>query len=158
MILLFADDLKLLFSSLNFHNDLTRLYNWNLSNGKIANFGKTNCLNFKGLTSVTTNDCLLKNVEYTKDLGIIVSHILKWTDSVQMRIAKAQRSFYSLKQKIPWQTPSEKNSTFIPQVLCSFIWDPILVTRYNSIKNNVKFSKQCLKWIFSLQKHLVNSY
>ena len=48
MIWLFADDLKLLFSSLNFHNDLTRLYNWNLSNGMIANLGKTNCLNFRG--------------------------------------------------------------------------------------------------------------
>ena len=33
---LFADDLKLLFNSLNFHNDLARLSNWNVSNGMIA--------------------------------------------------------------------------------------------------------------------------
>ena len=130
MIWLFADDLNLLFSSLNFHNDLTRLYNWNLSNGMIANLGKTNCLNFRGLTSVTMNDCLLKEVEYTKDLGIIVSHSLKWTDSVQMRVTKAQRSFYSLKQKIPWQTPSEnKFNLYFSQVLSVLLfgipsWSP----------------------------------
>ena len=34
---LFADDFKLLFNSLNFHNDLARLSNWNVSNGMIAN-------------------------------------------------------------------------------------------------------------------------
>ena len=94
MIWLFADDHKLLFSSLNFHNDLTRLYNWNLSNGMIANLGKTNGLNLKGLTFVTMNDCLLKKVDHAKDLGIIVSHSLKWTDSVQMKFTKAQRSFF----------------------------------------------------------------
>ena len=111
MIRLFAKDIKLLFSSVNFHNELTRLYDWNLSNGMVANLGKTNCLNLKGLTSVTINDCLLKNVDYTKKLGIIVSHNLKLSDSVQMKLTKIQRSFYSLKQKIPWQTPLEKNST-----------------------------------------------
>ena len=150
MIWLFADDLKLLFSSLNFHNDLTRLYNWNLSNGMIANLGKTNCLNFRGLTSVTMNDCLLKKVEYTKDLGIIVSHSLKWTASVQMRVTKAQRSFYSLKQKIPWQTPSEKEfNLYISQLLSVLLngipsWSPD-ITRLKIMEN---FQKQCFKWIF----------
>ena len=39
---LFADDLKLLSNSLNIHNDLARLSNWNVSNGMIANSSKTN--------------------------------------------------------------------------------------------------------------------
>ena len=104
MIWLIADDLKLLLSPLNFHNDLTRLYIWNLSNGKSANLKKTNCLNFKGLTSVTMNDCRLKTVVSTKDLGIIVSHNLEWTVSVQTEFTRAQRCFYSMKQNILWQT------------------------------------------------------
>ena len=37
MVWLFADDLKLLFSNLNFHDDLWRLYFWNLINGMIIN-------------------------------------------------------------------------------------------------------------------------
>ena len=128
LIWLFADDHKLLFP-LNFHNDLTRLYNWILSNGMIANLGKTNCLKLKILTYVTMNDCLLKKVDYTKDLGIIVSHNLKWTDSVQMKFTKAQRSFFiEAKNSIPKPIIQP---LFLTSVICSFIWDPILVTRYN---------------------------
>ena len=96
------------------------------------------------------NDCLLKKVEYTKDLGIIVSHSLKWMDYVQMRVTKAQRSFYSLKQKIPWQTPSEKKfNLYFSQKLSVLLygipsWSPD-ITRLKIMEN---FQKQCFKWIF----------
>ena len=148
MIRLFAKDFKLLFSSLNFHNKVTRLYNWNLSNEKVANLGKTNCLYLKGLTSVTINDCLLKNVVYIKSLGNIVSHNLKWSDSVQMKLTKIQRRFYSLKQKI--------QQIFLTSVICSFIWDTISITRYNSFEINGKFSKKVLQMDF-WYKHLLST-
>ena len=38
---LFADDLKLLFNTANFHDDSARLHNWNLSKGMLANTAKT---------------------------------------------------------------------------------------------------------------------
>ena len=41
---LFADDLMLLFRSLNIENDIARLAIWNFSNGLIANVEKTKCL------------------------------------------------------------------------------------------------------------------
>ena len=103
------------------------------------------------------NDCLLKKVEYTKDLGIIVSHSLKWTDSVQMRVTKAQRSFYSLieaKDSMANPIREKIQPLFLTSVICSFIWDPILVTRYNPFENNGKFSKAVLQMDFWYQNLL----
>ena len=53
MVLLFADDLKLLFSEPDFHDDLWRLYSWNLINGMIINSDKTECLHFSGTAQVS---------------------------------------------------------------------------------------------------------
>ena len=74
---MFADDLNLIFTSLNFYNGLLRLYNWNIANGMSANLDKTKCLNLKGSSSVEMNRHLLDNVAHIKDLGIIVSYNLK---------------------------------------------------------------------------------
>ena len=95
---MFADDLKLLFTSLNFHNDLLRLYNWNIANVMIANLDKTKCLNLKGSSSVEMNHHLLDNVAHIKDLGIIVSNNLKWTEHVLTKLNNATRCFHALKQ------------------------------------------------------------
>ena len=103
---MFADDLKLLFTSLNFHNDLSRLYNWNIANGMIANLDKTKCLNLKGSSSVEMNCHLIDNVAHIKNLGIIVSNNLKWTEHVLTKLNNITRCFHALKQKILWQTPS----------------------------------------------------
>ena len=79
-----------------------------------------------------------------------ISVHLKWTDSVQMRVTKARRSFYSLKRKIPWQTPSEKKfNLYFSQVLFALLygipsWSPD-ITRLKIMEN---FQKQCFKWIF----------
>ena len=129
----------------------------------IANLGMTNCLKFKGLTSVTMNDCLLKNVDYTKDLGVIVSHNLKWTDSVQMKLTKARRSFYSLKQKIPWQTPSEKKFNLLfSQVLSVLLfWIPSWSPDITSLTLMEIFQKLCFKWIFGTKtsyQHLLKNH
>ena len=116
----------------------------------VANFVKTNCLNFRGLSVVTMNDCPLKNVEHIKDLGIIVSHNLKWTEHVQTKLTKARRCFYSLKQRIPWQTPSDKKFNLYSSLVLSVLlygipsWSPD-ITRLKSLEN---FQKQCFRWIF----------
>ena len=147
---MFADDLKLLFTSLNFHNDLSRLYNWNIANGMIANLDKTKCLNLKGSSSVEMNRHLLDNVAHIKDLGIIVSNNLKWTEHVLTKLNNATRSFHALKQKIPWQTPSWKKYELYSSLVLSVLlygirsWSPD-ITRLKSME---KFQMQCFKWIF----------
>ena len=79
MVWLFADDLKLLFSNLNFHDDLWRLYSRNLINGMIINSDKTKCLHFSGTAQITfPPDLLLENVNSHKDLGVYDGYDLKW--------------------------------------------------------------------------------
>ena len=66
---LFADDLKLLFRSLNFENDIARLALWNLSNGMVANAIKTKCLLLSGDVSIQFGDEMIGNISLHKDTG-----------------------------------------------------------------------------------------
>ena len=68
MVRLFADDRKLLFSHLNFHDVLWWLYFWNLANGMIMNSDKTNRIHFTGTAQITfPPDLILDNVNWHKD-------------------------------------------------------------------------------------------
>ena len=94
---LFADDFKLLFNSLNFHNDLAWLSNWNVSNGMIADSSKTKCLPFAGKPVVLLNESeSLENVRLHKDLGIFKASDLKWPSHVQIQLNKARKASFSL--------------------------------------------------------------
>ena len=58
--------------------------------------------------------------------------------------------FYSLKQRIPWQTPSDKKFNLYSSLVLSVLlygipsWSPN-ITRLKSLEN---FQKQCFRWIF----------
>ena len=107
MLWLFADDLKMLFTNLNFHDDLRRLYSWNICNGMIANACKTKCLHFNGSAKIsTTQHEVLGNVSSHKDLDVYISNDLKWGFHVTSKLCKARQCFFSLKAKIPFNTPS----------------------------------------------------
>ena len=107
MVWLFADDLNMLFTDLNFHDDLWRLYSWNICNGMIANACKTKCLHFNGSAKIsTTQHEVLENVSSHKDLGLYISNDLKWGFHVTSKLCKARQCFFSLKAKIPFNTPS----------------------------------------------------
>ena len=81
---LFADDLKILFTSLNFQNDLSRLWNWNIANGMIANLDKTKCLAIKGQPMVFLGSTEpLENVTLQR-FGFVYFSI--YMDSVPLRV------------------------------------------------------------------------
>ena len=63
---LYADDLELLFHSIIYQDDLTRLHLWNISNEMLANRTKTKCLVFRGNVSIVFNNETLENVDYQK--------------------------------------------------------------------------------------------
>ena len=77
---LYADDLELLFHSIIYQDDLTRLHLWNISNEMLANRTKTKCLVFRGNVSIVFNNETLENVDYQKDLGLNLSRKLEWTN------------------------------------------------------------------------------
>ena len=87
---LFADGLKLLFNSLNFHIDLARLSIWNVSNGMIGNSCKTKCLPFAGKPAVLLNAS--ESLEIVK-LGIFIVSALKWPSHVQIQLNKTRKVF-----------------------------------------------------------------
>ena len=91
---LFADDLKLLFRSLNFENDIARLALWNLSNGMIANVEKTKCLLLSGDVTTRLCDEIIENVTLQKDLGLIVTSNLKWTNLIEYKIKQEEPSSF----------------------------------------------------------------
>ena len=104
---LFADDLKLLFANLNFHDDLWRLHSWNLFNGMIVDSLKTKCIHFNGSPDIIfPPDVKLENVTNHKDLGILMHNDLKWSFHVKTKLQKALQTFLSVKSKIPFNTPA----------------------------------------------------
>ena len=147
--LLFAGDLKILFTSCNFQDDLTRLYNWNLANGMLANHTETKTLSFKGVIVVDCEMGTLENVQSPKYLGLIISGNLKWVDHVNYKIFKARKSFPKLKSTIPWTTPSKINfqlyQSMVLSVLlyASSIWSPNI-----SCLIKMEFQQSFLTWAF----------
>ena len=82
---LFADNLKLLFTSANFHGDLTRLYNRSLANGLLANASKNMTLTFRGSIVVDCELDNLENVNEHDDLSWLNSSDLKWTEHIRLQ-------------------------------------------------------------------------
>ena len=103
--LLYANDAKLPFKSCDFRDNLLRLYNWNLANGKLANHTKTETLTFKGVIIVDCEMGKMEIVKSQKNPILIINGNLNWVDHVNYKVFKARRRFYKLKSLIPWTTP-----------------------------------------------------
>ena len=147
---LLADDLKLLFNTANFHDDLARLHNWNLSNGMLANTAKTKTLNFKSVTDVNLSGINLMNVNSQRDLGVVVTSNLKWDNHIDIRISKARKFFFLLKNTIPWSTPSKtKYNLYRSMVLSVLLYGAVICSpSISSLKKMESFQKLCFRWIF----------
>ena len=161
MVWLFADDLKLLFSNLNFNDDLWRLYFRNLINGMIITSDKTKCLHFSGTAQITfPPDLLLENVNSHKKLGVYVGFNLKWNLNVAKKLHWARQSFFALKSKVPFTTPSiTKLKLNHSMVLSILLYDfPAWYPDITSLKRLESFQRSCFSWIFgrkqSYQGHL----
>ena len=161
MVWQFADDLKLIISNLKFHDDLWRLYSWKLINGMIINSDKTKCLHFSGTAQITfPPDLLLENVNSHKDLGVYVEYDFKWNLHVTKKLHMARQSFFALKSKVPFSTPSFiklqlDHSMVLSILLYGFpAWHPDIT----SVRRLESFQRSCFSWIFgrkrSYQEHL----
>ena len=148
MVWLFADDIKILFTNLNFHDDLWLLYSWNIYNGMIANACKAKCLHFNGSAKIsTTQHEVLENVSSQRDLGLYIINDLKWGLHVTSKLCKARQC---LKAKIPFNTPSPVKlhlyRSLVPSVL--LYWFPAWYPDVYMLKKLEKFLRSCFLWIF----------
>ena len=117
IVWLSADNLKLLFDSLDFESDLVRLHSWNIANGMLANVHKSKCLIFRGNVSVLLGDEVIENVKHQKDLGIIISHDFKWTNHLSKKLTKAQNLYFSFEAHFHGVLPLQLRSIFTQTLL-----------------------------------------
>ena len=142
---LYADDLKLLFKSLNFQNDLSKLMNWNIANGMLINASKTICISFKGHVQVDINSVPVENVINHSDLWVLISHKLKWEPHLKLKLSKANKSFFLLKQPIPWSSPSRvKLSLYSSTNLSVLLYaSPVWNANFTMLRKLELFQKRC---------------
>ena len=164
MVRLFADILKLLFSNLNFHDDLWRLSSWNLLNGMIVNSVKTKCIHFTGTAQITfPPELLLENMNSHKNLVVCVGYDLKWNHHVTKKLQKTPQIFFALKSKVPFNTPSNiRLQLYHSMVLSTLLYGfPAWYPDITSLKRLESFQRSGFSWIFgrkrSYQEHLKRS-
>ena len=146
----FADDLKLLFSSLNFAADLTRLNNWNIANAMLVNASKSKCLYYHGKQKLllSISDEPIECVALHQDLGLHINNYLRWNSHTSLKILKARRSFFLLKSNIPWNTPSKVKINLLRSMVFSIMLYgiPAFLPNLTQLKELENFQKHCLKW------------
>ena len=146
---LFADDVELLFQSLDFESDLVRLHFWNITNGMLANVLKTKCLVFRGNVSVLLDE-VIENVKHQKDLGIIISHDFRWTNQLSKKLTKAQNLYFFIRSTVPWSSLSAiKFNIYSSTILSAIMYgSAVWLAKFSLLKRLECFHKLCFTWIF----------
>ena len=91
---LFADNVKIIFSSLNFENDRARLPAWSIANGMLINAKRSKFLTFKGEVNVSIGHDSVENVSSHKKLRITFSTNLKMEVHIASNLTSASKAFY----------------------------------------------------------------
>ena len=95
----YADDFKVIIDKKSdAHVLMNSIDKWSRENCMSLNVDKSKILCLKGKSLTNSDSDVLETVEAQKDLGIIISRNLSWSDNCSMRISKAWRAFYFLKR------------------------------------------------------------
>ena len=127
LVLFFADDLKLTskFSTTGrdiFHlqEDIKRLQIWSETNLLLFNMKKCGFIKLNGQTrynspnefSFSINNYKVPKVVAAKDLGLIISESLNWSEHIQSRIAKGMKTLFLLKRNTSFLI-NEKSKSYL---------------------------------------------
>ena len=97
----YADDYKIVCNDpLILNNDAKRIWNWCVKNSMAVNMSKTKILKLKGKVKVEVNETVLEETAEMKDLGLIITSTLTWTENATNRSAKALKALCSVKKII----------------------------------------------------------
>ena len=98
----------------------------------------------------TTQHEVLENVSSHKDLGVYISNDLKWGFHVTSKLCTARQCFFSLKVKIPFNTPSHvKLHLYRSLVLSVLLYGfPAWYPDVSKLKKLENFKRFCFLWIF----------
>ena len=155
---LFADYAKLVFTSLNFNDDLLRFCNWNQANGMSVNAKKSLCISFGTVESMLEYvNITIPQQECVKDIGVYVNSKLKWNTNTQCKVTNSPRAFYKLKNTIPWSTPSHiKYKLYVAYVVPILVYgSQICCFSLADLRAFENIQDKCLRWVYrSSRKYL----
>ena len=97
----YADDYKnIATNTITLQIDATRIWKWSSQNLMTLNIRKNKTLNVKGKGSISMNGKTLEQTQKEKDLEIIVSNDLTWTENAEKSCEKATKVFFTIKRNI----------------------------------------------------------
>ena len=164
MVLLFADDLKVIFigraeqeSLLKLQIDLQALHNWSMQNHLLFSLKKCSISEFQYGRNKNTLEgvCFItegRNLNHkslVRDVGLFIDESLNWNEHVKVRVGKAAKLFFLLKRStmpiICTQTEAHFYRSIITTSLlfASECWE----LGHTSFKIIEKFNKKVLKCI-----------
>ena len=127
----YADDYKIVSdNAITLNIDSNEIWNWCSKNFTCLNLSKCKTLQFKGGMSVCMKKQNIPGTDLMKDLGIIVTNNLSWTEHAKTRSAKSLKAFFSLKRNLAnSSTISTKKNAYRGYVVpiisyASSLWKP----------------------------------
>ena len=149
----FADDFKMIAQSQTESEDgTTHIEMWCKENQMELNASKCKLLNLKSQLSASLKKNNLKEAAVQRDIGLIISSNLNWTENCEIRIQKATGAFFQIKRNISNKssisTKLHAYAGYVVPILtyCSQAW-------YASKTNVSKFEIQikATKWVVNGQ-------
>ena len=149
-VYMFADDSKCMHTirnsgdTIKFQNDLTNIYQWsklwdlnfNLNKTALMQFGPNNSTN----SIYFLNNTIINKQPSTKDLGIIVSSDLSWSNHYKSITSKAYRTLGLIRRTFTTNSVKARKKLYLSLVrsqltYCSQIWRPYLIQDIKLLEN-----------------------
>ena len=126
---------------------------WCTQNGLKINKDKCNFIRFNGKFAdcIFVNNQPVHSINLLKDLGLLVSSDLTWSDHIGKKLLSSNKSFHFIKRSIPYHIPLSVKLMFINICVKSIllyashvpVWSPSL-TMLRKLEN---FIRKCLTWV-----------
>ena len=160
--LLFADDLKLIHRAENanldkLQEDLTSLHAWSMQNCLLFNSKKCSVTEFvvapnqksRNEIALRLGEEILEQRCTVRDVGLIISDRMKWTEHIDLRLAKALISLFLLKRNTSSVLPVDSKIHLFRAIISTSLfyasecWEP----NRGDVHKLERFNKRVLKWI-----------
>ena len=150
---LFADDSKFICKTncSDLKSDVDSFTHWCTQNGLKINKDKCNFIIFNGKfpDCIFVNNQPVHSINLLKDLGLLVSSDLTWSNHIRKKLLSSNKSFHFIKRSIPYHIPLSVKlmliNTCVKSILlyASPVWSPSL-TMLRKLEN---FNRKCLTWV-----------
>ena len=146
----YADDYKIVeYNPLTLNIDVRRLWRWCEENCMSMNLTKSKVLCIKGSATIALPNYSFETTEVMKDLGILITDTLFWTQHAKKRAEKAFNALFVLKRnlsKANFATRKNAYISYVVPILCygSAIWKP----SKGDLEIIESVQRKAISWIF----------